>query len=257
MKLLKILSHKNDELIPPVYLMCDGTRSKKEFISVGEGFTRYFVIDHARLKPYDNVLDVGCGVGQKARVLTSYLNKKGRYEGFDIISDAIEWCIKSYQKYNNFNFQFANIYNSHYNPNAICKAIDYRFPYPDNTFDLIILSSVFTHMLPLDMKNYFEEISRVLKSGGKCVITFFLLNPETKNLMALEKNRIKIPFEYESETCRIADKISPEKTVAHDEKNVRRMFEQNGLHIIEMTYGSWSGRKEMIGSLQDVIIAIK
>ena len=75
---------KDDELIPPIEMMFDGATSKSEFKNVGEGFTRYFLIEHARLKPNEKVLDVGCGNGQKARVLTKHLTDCGSYEGFDI-----------------------------------------------------------------------------------------------------------------------------------------------------------------------------
>jgi len=51
------------------------------------------------------------------------------------------------------------------------------FPYADSSFDLVFLTSVFTHMLPEDVKRYMEEISRVLKSGGRSVVTYFLVNP--------------------------------------------------------------------------------
>lgn len=70
-------------------------------------------------------------------------------------------------------------------------------------------------------------------------------------------NSIKIPFIYESDACRIADKNMPETIVAHDEQVVRSLYERSGLSVVEITYGSWCGRKELIGCLQDVIIAVK
>src|SRR3990170_3732463 len=66
-----------DELIPPLRLMFGGTSSVEDFKNVGEGFVRHFLIDRAVLKPDEKVLDVGCGIGQKARVLTRYLNQEG------------------------------------------------------------------------------------------------------------------------------------------------------------------------------------
>ena len=50
------------------------------------------------------------------------------------------------------------------------------FPCADNSFDLVFLTSVFTHMFAGDVENYLSEISRVLKPGGKCLITWFLLD---------------------------------------------------------------------------------
>lgn len=244
-----------DELIPPLRLMFGGTSSVEDFKNVGEGFVGYFLIDRAGLKPDEKVLDVGCGIGQKARVLTKYLNQEGRYDGLDIVPKGIDWCKERYRKYPNFHFQIADVYNTHYNKHGV-KASEYKFPYPDAAYDLVFLSSVFTHMLPHDMKHYFSEISRVLKRGGRCVITFFLLNPESEQFIGANLNSIKVPFIH-SEGCRIADKDVPEKVIAYDEKLIRGLYDQNDLRISEITYGHWCGRKEELGCLQDVVIAVK
>ena len=246
-----------DELVPPVEMIFDGATSQEEFKAHGEGFTRYFLIEHAQLKADDRVLDVGCGIGQKARVLTKYMSDKGSYEGTDIVAMGINWCRENYHKYPNFRFQLADIYSAHYNPEGKYKASEYKFPYQNEEFNFVFLSSVFTHMLPQDIKNYFTEIARVLKPGGRCVITFFLLNLESIKRINSGLNTIKVPFTYKSEACRIAKSESPETTVAHDEGFVRSLYEQNGLSITEITYGSWCGKKEFIGNLQDVIIAIR
>ena len=39
----------------------------------------------AQLSPDHRVLDIGCGTGRMAIPLTSFLSKKGSYEGFDIV----------------------------------------------------------------------------------------------------------------------------------------------------------------------------
>jgi SAM-dependent methyltransferase len=246
-----------DRLVPPVELMFDGAASATEFKNTGEGFTRYFLIEHARLHPSDRVLDVGCGIGQKARVLTKYLTEEGSYEGFDIVAAGIDWCQKRYRKYSNFHFQFADIYSKHFNPGSKQKASEYRFPYDDGAFDLVFLSSVFTHMLPQDVENYFAEIARVLKQGGKCVITYFLLNPESKRRIEAGMHKIEIPYDHESGRCRIADMDTPEAIVAYDEAYIRSLYEKHGLSITEVTFGFWCGRAEFLNAQQDVVIAVK
>jgi glycosyltransferase involved in cell wall biosynthesis/ubiquinone/menaquinone biosynthesis C-methylase UbiE len=248
-----------DELVPPVHMIFNGTTSQEEFVRTGDGFTRYFLIDHACLRPDERVLDMGCGIGQKARALAKYLSSTGSYEGIDIVASGIDWCRKQYARYPNFNFKLADIYSAHYNPSGKYRAYEYKFPYSDQEFDLVFLSSVFTHMLPRDMENYFTEISRVLKPGGRCVITFFLLNPESLRCIGAGLNSIKVPLRYEceAEMCLIAKKESPETTVAHEERYVRSLYDRNGLSIVESTYGSWCGRRDIVGCIQDVIIAVK
>ena len=234
-------------------------RVKRSSLLSGKDLPGNFLIEHAFLKPSERVLDLGCGIGQKARVLATYLDSAGSYEGLDIVPAGIDWCQEKYVRHSNFHFQLANVYSAHYNATSKNLASEYTFPYESEEFDLAFLSSVFTHMLPRDMERYFMEISRVLKPGGRCVISFFLLNSESLRRTDAGLNTIKVPFRYESETgiCLIADSASPETTVAHEERYVRELYDRNKLSVTEITYGSWCGRRELIQSLQDVIIAVK
>ena len=47
----------------------------------------------------------------------------------------------------------------------------------------MLLKSVFTHMLPAAVTTYTSEISRVLKKGGRAVVTYFLLNAESRRFV--------------------------------------------------------------------------
>ena len=47
------------------------------------------------------------------------------------------------RKYPNYTFTLADIYNKEYNPAGRLKASEYRFPFDDETFDLVVLGSVF------------------------------------------------------------------------------------------------------------------
>lgn len=131
-------------------------------------------------------LHAGCGIGRMAVPLTGYLSAEGSYEGFDIVPEGVRWCQENITpKYPNFRFQIADVHNDRYHPEGSQKASEYRFPYADGSFDFVFLTSVFTHMLPQDMENYLSEISRILRSGGRCLITFFLLNAESLKLIEM------------------------------------------------------------------------
>jgi SAM-dependent methyltransferase len=182
-----------DPLIPPSILHNVGAGN---FIAVGDEFFNYFV-NIAGLKPNAKILDVGSGTGRMARPLTKYLTV-GTYDGIDIVEQSIKWCQKTYTpRYPNFNFHHSNIYNKFYNPAGKVQSSEYVFPFEDNSFDFIFLTSVFTHMLPRDMDNYLAEVSRVLKQGGNCLITYFLLNQES--LEMIKNNKSLVPFEYKLE----------------------------------------------------------
>jgi SAM-dependent methyltransferase len=247
----------SDHLVPPVELIFDGTTTAADFKSIGEAFVRHFLIERAGLKPNGRVLDVGCGTGQKARPLTRYLDPTGRYDGFDIVPEGIRWCQTEYAAFGNFSFRLADIFNTHYRRDGPSKAEEYVFPYEDASFDVVFLSSVFTHLLPRAIENYLGEISRVLVPGGRCVITFFLLNRESRRGMEEGRNSIAFPHAHESGKCRVADARSPETAVAYEEDFVRDLHERFGLTVAEISYGFWCGREELYGCLQDVIISLK
>jgi len=241
-----------DSMIPPRSMIFIGNG---DFKSTGQEFKRYF-IDLAKIQPGDRVLDVGCGIGRMAIPLTEYLSKEGEYWGFDIVKTGIEWCCRRISpKFKNFHFQHTDVTNKTYNKNGHIQAKDFRFPFEDNSFDFVFLTSVFTHMFPADMEHYLSEIARVLKKGGRCLVTYFLLNEESIRLM--HAGRSTLDFKYEIDGCLTIDKNNPEFAIAYKEDYVKRLFGSFTLKIIEpINYGSWCKRDTFL-SFQDIIVATK
>src|SRR5262249_45691230 len=178
-----------DQMVPPDELNFVGCGS---FRKIGDEFLQHF-INVGGLKSDHRVLDVGCGIGRMAIPLTQYLSPKGSYDGFDIVDFGIEWC-RQYigDKYPNFRFQMADICNKTYHPAGRYDASVYRFPYPNESFDFVFLTSVFTHMMPAEFENYLAEIARVLKPGGRVFSTFFLQTVESALLQ--KEGKSMIPF---------------------------------------------------------------
>lgn len=245
------LSGLRDPLLPPNWLHSVGGW---DFTEVGEEFFGYFV-NLGGLKSHHRVLDVGSGTGRMALPLTKYL-KDGSYEGIDIVRASVEWCQKTYApRYPKFRFHFSDIYNKEYNPQGKEKASEYEFPFETASFDFVFLTSVFTHMLPEDMENYLSEIARVLKNGGRCLITYFLLNAESLKL--IEEGASFHNFEYKLQNCRVEREQVPEYAVAYDENVIRSLYEKYGLTVSEpVYYGKWCGRPDGL-SWQDMIVAAK
>ena len=201
------------------------------------------------------VLDVGCGAGRMAIPLSDYLTL-GRYFGIDIIEPSIEWCHTNITPtYNNFVFQHSNIFNRFYNPNGTILAKDYVFPFEDESFDFIFLTSVFTHMLPEDLEHYLSEISRVLKKGGVCFITYFLLNNESVEL--INQNASTQPYQFKvNDVCYSTDAQAPEASLSYDENYIRNLYQRNALNIRATYHGNWCNRPWFL-SYQDIIIGQK
>lgn len=242
----------SDELVPPEKLVLSVGGG---FESIGNLFLRYF-IDLCELKPNEKVLDVGCGVGRMAVPLSNYLNECGSYEGFDISADAINWCKENItRKYPNFEFHQADVYNKAYNPLGSLSASNYTFPFDDESFDFVFLTSVLTHMLPQDVENYLSEVARVLKNGGRSLITFFILNNISLKLVDAKKS--SLDFKYNHGKYSVVYEDVPESAVAYDELYIRGLYKKYGLVIIDpVYYGCWCNRKQFL-SYQDIIIAKK
>jgi SAM-dependent methyltransferase len=241
---------RRHELVPPRRLIFVGSG---RFVEIGNEFLEHFkqLVD---LKPNHRVLDVGCGIGRMAIPLTKYLSAEGSYDGFDIVPQGIAWCHENLtRRYHNFRFHLADIRNAEYNPKGTVTAGEYRFPYAERSFDVVFLTSVFTHLLPIEVANYLTEIARVLKPGGRCLTTWFLLNGTSKAL--LEQGRSAMDFRYPVDGCLTTNPTVSEYAIAYEEHRVQQLHSRAGL-VLEhpVRYGSWCGRSEYL-SFQDICIA--
>ena len=169
---------------------------------------------------------------------------------------GIAWCRENItSRYPNFRFRVADIKNKEYNPGGRFAASEYRFPYADASFDFVLLTSVFTHLLPDEVENYLSEIRRVLAPGGRCLASFFLLNEES--LGAIRSGTSTIDFRHDFGGYRAKSRETPEAAIAYPEDYVRSLYAELGLEIAEpVHYGSWPGRRDFL-SYQDLVIAVK
>jgi SAM-dependent methyltransferase len=239
-----------DPLVAPKRLRFIGDG---DYVQIGREFLGYFV-DLCGLKPDERVLDIGCGIGRMAAPLAGYLSKQGSYHGVDIVAEGIEWCRKNITpRHPNFTFDRSDVYNKYYNPEGRFQPEEYRFPFADGSFDFVFLTSVFTHMLDAGMRNYLNEIGRILAPGGRCLITYFVMNDESMQLM--RKPASAFNFATEHEGSRIARPDLPEYAVGHDESKLRTCYANAHLTIIDpIRWGKWPGRSDGM-SFQDIIIA--
>jgi ubiquinone/menaquinone biosynthesis C-methylase UbiE len=104
----------------------------------------------SRLPANGKVLDLGCGTGH----FSNYILKKG----FEV--HAIDPSVKmlEYARNNFSDIQFI-------------EGVASSLPFPDNTFDLVISIEVFRYLTKADLHLSYSEIHRVLKPGGRMLIT--------------------------------------------------------------------------------------
>ena len=195
------------------------------------------------LQPDDNILDIGCGVGRLAYGLYGWF--KGEYVGTDIMTDAIEYCKKTFPRYQ---FIHMDIESPYYNPEGAMRSNEFDLPFQDESFDLVVLFSVYTHMLPDTFDRMTAEVQRVLRSRGRCFATFFIIDNKTDKAIFTLKHPV-------NEICWVESQESPESVVGYTHDFIQNTFSSFGLRIKEEYPGSWTGKSGL--GLQDQILFVK
>jgi SAM-dependent methyltransferase len=246
------LRHRRLPMVPPRRKSFVGPG---DFERVGSSWLRDFV-EFGGLEATHHVLDVGCGIGRMAVPLTRYLAADARYEGIDVVASGIDWCAKEISsRHPNFRFSLADVRNALYQPRGRYAASEYRFPFDDETFDFAFATSLFTHMQGADARNYLRQAARVLRPGGRLLASFYLLNPEARQLIDAGKSTLS--FRVPLKDAFAETEAAPEAAVAHEEADVREWVAAAGLKLREpIQLGAWCGR-EPARHGQDYFVAFK
>jgi SAM-dependent methyltransferase len=123
-------------------------------LTVGEWIQLLGCLDR-RIGEFETIVDWGCGCGRALRHLATQLTTKQQLIGIDVDAAAIGWVKANYPQVTVF---------------AIAGAPP--TPLADNTADLIVSQSIFTH-LPEDIADvWLTELERILKPGGLLITTF-------------------------------------------------------------------------------------
>jgi SAM-dependent methyltransferase len=223
-----------------------GTKTRRE----GEVYLRQFV-ELGGLSPDEAVLEPGCGAGRMAEPLSRYLTT-GSYDGFDVVRGAIEVCQLNNRR-PRFRFRHVDVANRFYNPEGRISAEEFEFPYPDRSFNFVFLTSVFTHMLPPEVKHYLGEIRRVLHPEGRCLATFFILNRESLTAARASGKRKLFPNEGDGYRYNTPN-TGPEAGVGYREQDVRLLLKKAGFELQLLQYGRWSGRPDAGPVGQDIVV---
>jgi len=143
------------------------------------------------LKP-ESILEIGCGFGRNLKFLAAQLDHSTKYFGVDF-SLPMLFHAKAY-------LDGALI------PLAGADAL--RLPFPDASFDVVVIHGVFMHIAPLQVVTAAQEARRVAKRHIiQCEQNYSGLQPDAQGVVQIN-----------------------EVTFAHD---YARLFAQNGLITVE------------------------
>jgi ubiquinone/menaquinone biosynthesis C-methylase UbiE len=207
-----------------------------------------------RLRRDGSILDIGCGVGRITYALAQYLSARGRYEGLDAVPRWVEWNRKTISaRFPNFRFRLAGVRNGLYSRRGRSNAERLQFSYDDDTFDTAFVESVFQHNRVPAVRHYLNEIGRVLRSGGRCVVTSFLLRRDS---VAADQRADGLDFLHPLEGAWSASAKIPEIGIAFEAARFEQWVGEAGLEVAEFHRGEWHGEGPGI-AYQDVIVLEK
>jgi SAM-dependent methyltransferase len=242
------------KLIPPRNLWVGPYDSVQHFLRWPVEY-RIFLQLLCGVNSQSNILEVGCNHGRTALGLVDLLDGNGRYIGFDILKEHIEFASRNFEAVNsNFQFIYADIFNSIYNPNGKIDPSTYRFPANNESIDVIYAASVYTHLLPQTVEHYFEETSRVLNRNGKAMFSFFILD----DYLGVGESAHEL-YEFEHglpNQLGVASKYidRPEAVIAYSIFKIKEMAIKYNLKVEKIIHGYWSKIHSDAMHEQDLVV---
>jgi SAM-dependent methyltransferase len=212
-----------------------------------------FCRDELRLAPDGHLLDIGCNYGRLAIALGDYLDNGGEYEGFDPQRGHVLWAKEHWMpNHQSTALHIANIRNRIYNPGGSLSPTEFRFPYQDGRFDVVVAHSLFPYLLAEEFEHYAAEIARVLKPGGRLLATFFLLDEEAREATL----SLTDPHCFRYSTGRSRSRGRTVAASALMMKICAPGLREKGIELGPPIFGSWRGWTGA-GFWEDALVGIK
>jgi SAM-dependent methyltransferase len=241
------LTGKADPELPPLRMRFVGMG---DFREIGDEMAS-LLVRVGGLRPSDRVLDIGSGIGRVAIPLTRVLDPAATYDGFDVVKRGIEWCRRHItSRHPNFRFHHVDVRSSEYRDRG-ADASRFRFPFDDASFDFAFATSLFTHLVFSETRQYLRESRRVLAPGGRLFATFFLLDDFANSRLPSLDPRFR--FEHAVGPTRLANRDNPAAGVAIEQSAALELIREAGFAAHEIHYGQWCGREGGL-TFQDVVV---
>jgi SAM-dependent methyltransferase len=257
----RIRRTNNIRLIPNINGRRGGKSSYAEWAHV-IGIFQTLMYIHLDDRDDNQILDVGCGTGLLGIASEPFLGENGRYVGIDVMAPDIEFCKRHYDS-SKFSFLHLDVNNPAYAPDQRVENAPWNIG--SGKFDLVTALSVWTHFNEADALFYFAEVNRVLKPGGKAIITFFLLDERYEETLPLRSDQ-KGKYHMTPQNRWIFDQPAygsdawfhpqwakvPEKAIGVKRDGLNRLISSTGLQKIAHYQGNW---KEIPGVFfQDIVV---
>jgi SAM-dependent methyltransferase len=255
---------KNIRLIPAYDDRRGGKLSYAEWAHV-IGIFQTLLYQELEKKTGANILDIGCGTGLLGISSEPFVGDGGNYTGIDVMKADIEFC-KSHFAFPNYHFIHFDLANPTY---AGTQSTELKpWPMPSETQDMVTALSVWTHLNEKDAMFYFNEIARVLKTGGKALITFFILDEAYQSSLSRRSNAtgryhntnqqdwVFSVSAYNSKNWFTTPFTThPEDAIGVTREGLDMLLKSSGLKLVQYYSGNWKEKPGIF--FQDVLVLKK
>jgi SAM-dependent methyltransferase len=209
----------------------------------------------------DSVLfDYGCGLGRLGYAASKYLGPAGSYIGYEPNSGALAFLKSAYARRDNFRF-YGDALSFEEDYVAVGagqrhggrKSVDILpQDYIDRIVDIQYSSSVMTHMWLDAITRLLENLNSIVKPGGLCVNTWLIVDDFARYALDCGMADRELPLRVKGAHTYSAE--NPLVCTAYDLNQVRDAYEKAGHDIVEILWGSWSGRDNGV-HYQDIVVS--
>jgi ubiquinone/menaquinone biosynthesis C-methylase UbiE len=174
--------------------------------------------------PEHHVLELECGIACHSLSLIKSLTT-GHYTGFEPHRKCYDWCIKKIAPV---------ITGATFVTTSKHASDQFKLPFGNEEFDVVYTTHSFLNISPDHVSSYLIEIGRVLKTGGRLILTAFLWNQSLRN----RNNRIR--FNKVNSVTHLVN-THGEHVMTHCDKTLYTCFEKAHYMLKETIFGHWSG----------------
>lgn len=197
--------------------------SQMVYLSAARNFW-YFAFERELVALDSRIVDIGVGCGRYAHHLRDYefkgLRFQGHYWGIDIDEEMLAWCR---QRFDTERFSF--IKSSHQSATYLNQQGSksfYRIPLEDGSVDLVFSTSLYTHLLEEELRNYTQEACRILAPGKSMAMYAFCIDHPPPSING------RHTFSHRLGAAHVESVHNPEAAVAYTSSFLTEMCREAG-----------------------------
>lgn len=229
--------------LPPNHLRVRvGVRNKvflNQVLCIKSGYNFWLHAFAARLCDLNSqIVELGCGYGRKAMHLRNFYMQgtrfTGHYVGIDVDHEQLDYA-RTHFPAPQFQFFASSHASKTYAANGGRSGDDsrraaYRIPVEDNSQDFVFSTSLLTHLLEPELRNYLHESQRILRPGGWMQMNVFAFDYMSSR--GLLGNRWKFPHRLGNALVESVE--YPEAAVAYHDRYLVDLVRELGFAHCEV-----------------------